>query len=232
MMKKKILIVDDDQKIRDLLCQFLEKNDYTTMKAKNVLEAFTLLSIYQFDLILLDIMMPGEMNGLDLAQKMRADQNNTPIIFLTAKDEVQDKITGLNAGGDDYMVKPFEPEELLARMETILRRVHQAHQVQSGVRHYFGDIVFDAMSCMLIDNQGNEISLSSTEQQLLKTLSLKPYYAFSREELASRSGFIVNTRTIDVQITRLRKKLNDHVHMPKYIKTIRHVGYALYPDQL
>lgn len=223
--------MDDDNRICDLLSTFLERNDFSTLKAPNVIQARGYLNTQTIDLILLDIMMPGSQNGLDLTKQLRADKNNTPIIFLTAKDELQNRIDGLNAGADDYVLKPFEPTELLARIHTILRRTaSQFLKPDNDFLYSFGDAYFCMQTYRLLYNNKKEIGLTSTEQMLLKILSTRPYDAFSRKELATRSGFIVHERTIDVQITRLRRKLKDNMKHPKFIKTVRHIGYALYPD--
>jgi two-component system phosphate regulon response regulator OmpR len=230
-MKHTLLIVDDDSRICDLLCTFLERHNFSTLKAPNVIQARGYLNTHTIDLILLDIMMPGSENGLDLAKQLRRDKNNIPIIFLTARDELQNKIDGLNAGADDYVLKPFEPTELLARINTILRRAtHRLPKPNNDFFYSFGDAYFCMQTYRLLCHNKNEIGLTSTEQVLLKILSSRPYDAFSRKELATRSGFTVHERTIDVQITRLRRKLQDNMKYPKFIKTIRHIGYALYPD--
>jgi two-component system phosphate regulon response regulator OmpR len=198
-------------------------------KASNSLQARGYLNVQTFDLLILDIMMPGEEDGLMLAKNLRKT-SNIPIILLTAKDELNDRINGLNSGADDYIIKPFEPEELLARIHSLLRRVNAPSDEIKDMFLKFGNIKFDLKTSRLFDENDEEIFLSSTEQLLLKVLGQNPFKPLSREELAQRAGFIVNERTIDVQITRLRKKLEDDVSQPRYIKTIRHVGYALYPE--
>ncbi|MBP9753132.1 MAG: response regulator transcription factor [Proteobacteria bacterium] len=222
-----VLVVDDDNRIRDLLAAYLEKNNFIVTKAANSLQARGYLKAQSFDLLILDIMMPGEEDGLALAQNLRKT-SQVPIILLTAKDDLSDKVLGLNSGADDYIIKPFEPEELLARINSLLRRINLPIENDSLTSFKFGSITFDILSMRLFEEKGEEIFLSSTELLLLKVLCQNLGKALTREELATRGGFVVSERTIDVQITRLRKKIKDDVLKPKYIKTVRHVGYALY----
>jgi two-component system phosphate regulon response regulator OmpR len=228
-----ILVVDDDLRIRELLGLFLSNHDYKVKLAANAAEARACIAIQKFDLYIFDIMMPGKENGLDLAKNLHTQMGAPPIILLTAKDTLDDKVIGLEEGADDYIVKPFEPLELLARIKVLLRRSNASHKNDVAFpKMHFGDIVFDCQTARLWDANNQEIPLTSTEQILLKILAQNPFNSFSRHDLCNKAGFIVSQRTVDVQVTRLRKKLKDTLKQSKYIKTMRHVGYALYPDSI
>ncbi len=228
MLKGHLLVVDDDRRLRELLAQFLKDRDFKVSSAANAAEARALLATHSADLIILDIMMPGE-TGLQLTESLRKSNPTIPILFLTAKDTLDDKITGLDYGADDYMTKPFEPEELLARIRAILRRSQTEPKALETDEIHLGNYVFyphlGTMEC-----EGELVFLSSTEIILLKTLSQNPRQPFSREELAQRIGHRVSERSVDVQITRLRRKISDDSRQPKYIQTVRHIGYTLCPD--
>lgn len=228
-----ILVVDDDLRIRELLGLFLSKYHYKVTLAANAAEARACIATQSFDLYIFDIMMPGQEDGLDLARNLHTQPDTPPIILLTAKDTLDDKITGLEGGADDYMIKPFEPLELLARINVLLRRRAKVIPTSSEFKKlYFGTVMFDTQTARLWDEKNQEVPLTSTEQILLKILAQNPFNPFSRHDLCNKAGFTVGQRTIDVQVTRLRKKLNDTMKQSKYIKTIRHVGYALYPDTI
>lgn len=229
--KDRVLIVDDDRRLRELLVKFLKDNGFLVFAASNAAEARVHLATGNVDLIVLDIMMPGE-SGLELTKSLRAQQNFIPILLLTAKDSLDDRIDGLGSGSDDYLTKPFEPLELLARIRAILRRVRpiSSGQKEEGGLLKFGNLTFNVTQSKLED-QGDVVFLSSTELVLLKTLAQAPRQPFSRSDLAQRIGHRVSERSVDVQITRLRRKINDDPRQPKYIQTVRHVGYALCPDE-
>ena len=228
-----ILVVDDDLRIRELLGLFLSKHHYKVKLAANAAEARACIATQPFDLYIFDIMMPGQEDGLDLAKNLHTQPGAPPIILLTAKDTLEDKITGLEEGADDYLIKPFEPLELLARIKVLLRRSQNTMQPEIDFKKlYFGSVMFDTQTARLWDAENQEIPLTSTEQILLKILAQNPFNPFSRHDLCNKAGFTVGQRTIDVQVTRLRKKLSDTMKKNKYIKTIRHVGYALYPDTI
>ncbi len=223
-----ILVVDDDRRLRDLLTKFIKENHYRVISAASVPEARSQLAAQRVDLIVLDIMMPGE-SGIDLAASLRATGNGVPILFLTAKDTLDDRIHGLNTGGDDYLTKPFDPPELLARMRAILRRTQPSTSQPTSPDLKFGDLHFSLTDGAL--KKGEEgVLLSSTEVILLRTLAQSPGQPFSREDLAQRIGHRVTERAVDVQITRLRKKMGDDPRQPRFIQTIRHIGYALCPE--
>jgi two-component system phosphate regulon response regulator OmpR len=224
-----VLVVDDDQKIRELLGKFLADYGYRIQLAASAAQAKSALASLNVDIIILDIMMPQE-NGLELLKNIRKPSSlysRIPVILLTAQADMDEKINGLMSGADDYLTKPFEPKELVARIEVILRRVRQSkEQVKALLK--FGNIELDAEFGTLTCGD-DEIYLTSSELMLLRILAQHPKQAFSRADLAQRVGFIVSERSIDVQINRLRRKLNDVDG--KYIRTVRHVGYSLCPSE-
>ncbi len=228
-MSAHLLIVDDDDKIRSLVQHFLNEKGFDTKTACDASEAKDLLKIHTFDVIILDIMMPGE-DGLSLTKSLRHRGVMTPILCLSARVSLNEKVEGLDAGADDYLTKPFDIEELIARINALLRRSNN-HTVSPKKQHIFGGLTFDPQKKEL-KNGVDVIPLSSTEQYLLLTLSEKPMNAYSREELAQKSGFRISERSVDSQIKRLREKIGDNAKAPRFIKTIRHVGYALYPDNV
>ncbi len=230
MTSKTILIVDDDSRIRDMLARILFQNGYRVYSAASATEARHLLNLHSISLIVLDIMMPVESGYQFLSYIRRADSPyaNLPVIFLSAKSALDEKVTGLKVGADDYVAKPFEPEELLARIEAILRRMERrTNSLHKQEVLSLGNFTFDLSKGYLFHGK-EEIILSSSEAMLLKILAQRPHEPFTRDELAQRIGHQVSTRTVDVQIMRLRNKINDHP--PKYIKTMRHLGYALCPS--
>lgn len=223
-----ILVVDDDRRLRDLLTKFIKENGYRVIAGANAAEARSLMAAHQVDLIVLDVMMPGE-SGVEFADSLRTRGNDIPILFLTAKDTLEDRILGLETGGDDYLTKPFDPPELLARLRAIMRRTQAKAEAVSLSELVLGDLIFSLKDGVL-KGQAGVVALSSTEAILLKTLAQAPGQPFSREDLAQRIGHRVTERAVDVQITRLRKKLGEDTRSAKYIQTIRHIGYALCPD--
>ncbi|RZI46367.1 response regulator [Candidatus Finniella inopinata] len=219
-----LLVVDDDQRLRSLLVQFLTSNDLRVQAASNAAEARSYMASQSFDVLIIDIMMPGE-SGLELTQSLRKN-DETPILLLTARDQLHDKLSGFDSGADDYLTKPFEPAELLARIKVLLRRKQEKPIIPFV---FFGEYRFSIQTGQLRHNS-EIIHLTSTELILLKTLAQSPRQPFSREELAQRMGHRVSERTVDVQITRLRKKIGDDPRQPRTLQTIRHIGYALCPD--
>jgi two-component system, OmpR family, phosphate regulon response regulator OmpR len=219
-----ILVVDDDTRLRELLRRYLTENEFVVSAAADAAEARRLLAGITFDLIVMDVMMPGE-NGFSLTESVRR-QNGTPILLLTARGEVEDRITGLESGADDYLVKPFEPRELLLRISTILRRSAPAAAV-SRVR--FGDCVFDIERGELLRN-GALIRLTTIEESLLRTLALQAGRTVSRDELIRQSATDGGARTVDVQVTRLRRKIEPNPRAPRFLQTVRGRGYVLRPE--
>ncbi|MCX7337973.1 MAG: response regulator transcription factor [Alphaproteobacteria bacterium] len=224
--KPLLLVVDDDTKLRNLLVKFLSDNGFRVLAAANAAEARSNIACHRFDGIILDVMMPGE-TGTELIQSLRLTCA-MPILFLTARDQLEDKVTGLNLGADDYITKPFEPQELLARIRAIIRRFAPAPSV-SMERLRLNDYAFCVQTGRLTKDD-DLVYLTSTEQILLRTLAQSPNQPFSREDLAQRIGHKVSDRTVDVQITRLRKKIGDDPRQPQTIQTIRHIGYTLCPN--
>lgn len=222
-----LLVVDDDKRLRELISKYLKENGFIVSTSANAAEARVYLTQEKIDLIILDIMMPGE-TGIEFAQKLRASQSFLPIIMLTAKDQVLDRVEGLNNGADDYLTKPFEPIELLARIRANLRRVAPIAPPKAETLS-FGGYCFHVENGLL-RKDGEPVFLTSTELILLKTLAQMPRHPVSREELAQRMGHRVSERTVDVQITRLRRKIGDDPRQPRILQTVRHIGYALYPD--
>ncbi len=218
-----ILIVDDDIRIVKLLKQFLQRNGFLVSSAASTKEAFILMEDFIFDLIILDVMIP-EITGIEFAKKMKNKNEAPPIVMLTALSEPEDRIKGLEAGAKDYLTKPFEPKELLLRINNLLESRNSYNQNQQIVR--IGSLVYDLNTKNLTNNRDN-ISLSSTEQKLLELLIDAKNQILSRNELSQKMGDL-NPRSIDVQIVRLRNKLESDPKSPKYLKTIRNSGYALY----
>jgi two-component system phosphate regulon response regulator OmpR len=225
--KPHILVVDDDERLRQLLSQFLAENDFLVTTAVDAADARKKLEYLQYDLIVLDVMMPDE-DGLSLTKSLKAENILTPVLLLTALGEIESRIHGLEAGADDYLAKPFEPRELLLRMNAILRRVAAKPLVQNEIIR-FGKWSLDLERGELID--GNDrLPLTQVEHTLLKALSGKKGEVVSREELARICEMDAAERTIDVQVTRLRKKLEEDPKLPKYLQTVRGKGYVLWSD--
>lgn len=223
-----LLIVDDDERIRVLLQKYLIKNGFLVSVAKDAGQARRILDGLVFDLIIMDVMMPGE-DGVSLTQYLR-EKENTPILLLTAKGETVDRIKGLEAGADDYLVKPFEPKELLLRLSAILRRAPVAEHISGEPRvMHLGEVSYDADRGELW--KGDErIRLTATESQLMRIFSNNRSAPLSRTKLVEqlgRSGGQAQERAIDVQITRLRRKIEVDPKQPRYLQTVRGAGYML-----
>ncbi len=219
-----ILVVDDDDRIRALLKRYLAEHGYLASVAANGEEAKRLLGGVDFDLLILDVMMPG-MSGFDLTEKVRA-ASNVPILLLTARGLPQDRIEGLERGADDYLSKPFEPRELLLRVASLLRRTGPVNRQRQTFN--FGECTFAPGRGEL--RRGDElIKLTSGELALLRVLAQKPGEAISRAALAEQTSAAME-RSIDVQVTRIRKKIEIEPRAPIYLQTVRGVGYALMPD--
>ncbi|MDR3224658.1 MAG: response regulator transcription factor [Holosporales bacterium] len=220
-----ILIVDDDARLLFLIASVLKTHSYEVVGAKSASEAKNLLLNGNFDIVIVDWMMPNE-TGIDFIKSIRNSAtyiSNIPVIMLTAVDNIDSKIVGFESGVDDYVVKPFETRELVVRIKALLNRT-QKESVDEIIK--FEDCEFSQKTDELTMN-GELIYLSTTELILLKTLCSKPNQPFSRAELAKKLSFQVSDRTIDVQITRLRKKIGDNSKNPRIIKTVRYIGYAL-----
>jgi two-component system phosphate regulon response regulator OmpR len=225
-----ILVVDDDTRLRELLRRYLTDNGFTVSVARDAAEARRLLAGLAFDLMVVDVMMPGE-NGFAFTASLR-ETSTVPILLLTARGETEDRIEGLEAGADDYLVKPFEPRELLLRISTILRRVSQPAEAEpepntGTVR--LGLCVFDLERGELT-RDGEPVRLTSQEESLLRALAQNAGGTLSRETLIRESRVGSNERAVDVQVTRLRRKIETNPRMPRYLQTVRGEGYVLRPD--
>lgn len=226
-----LLIVDDDERIRLLLQKFLIRNGFLVSAARDAGHARRILTGLDFDLIVLDVMMPGE-DGISLTRDLR-QTSRTPILLLTAKGETEDRIAGLEAGADDYLVKPFEPKELLLRINAILRRMPETPEDQSMPKVLsLGPLRYDIERAELWQGE-EQVRLTATEGQLMRIFAARPGEAVSRSQLVEelgRDGGQSQERAVDVQITRLRRKLEADPKQPRYLQTVRGAGYMLAPD--
>jgi two-component system phosphate regulon response regulator OmpR len=225
LAKPHLLVVDDDKRLRELLQQYLRDNGFAVTVATDAVDARGKLALFLFDLMVLDVMMPSE-TGIEFARSLQS--KSPPILFLTAMAETEDRIAGLEVGGDDYLVKPFDPRELVLRIQAILKRTTKHTKPNTHI--YFGDYQFDFTQGRLEKN-GQQFTLTTGETQLLKTLAENVGLAVTRETLASALGAGNNERSVDVQITRLRKKIEPDNSKPLYIQTVRGSGYILYANR-
>ena len=221
--RKHILVVDDDDRIRNLLKDYLNDNNFLTSSAKDSNEALEKISVFEFDLIVLDVMMPGK-SGFELTKEIKKD-NDIPVILLTAKGEVENRIKGLEYGADDYLGKPFEPKELLLRINNIIKKKQKA---DINKIYKLGSASID-LSKLKINFNNNIYKVNSKEKNVLIEMLGNPGKTFSREEMIKISG-INNERSIDVMITRLRQKIENDPKNPKYLQTIRGTGYVIWID--
>ena len=224
--KLNILVVDDDTRLRELLRKYLSDQGYVVATAADAAEARAKLAALAVDLVVLDVMMPGE-DGLSLTRWLHG-QDGPPVLLLTAMGEVDDRIRGLECGADDYLAKPFEPRELLLRIASILRRQSKP-DAEAPARLELGAFVWDVARAEL-SQAGEAVRLTTAETQLLTILAEAAGEAVSRDDLAARTGAALNPRAVDVQVTRLRKKLEDDPRNPRYLQTVRGQGYLLRPD--
>ena len=219
--KTHILIVDDDNRIRDLLKDYLSENNYIVSTAENADQAKIKLEYLKFDIIILDVMMPGQ-SGFDLTKEIKK-KIKVPIILLTAKGEVENRIKGLEIGADDYLGKPFEPKELLLRIKNIIKNTYK---IDLESKYLIGKAQID-LNKMTIDFKNKIKKINNSEKKILIEMISNPGKTFSREEIGKLSG-ISQERSIDVMITRLRQKLEINPKNPKYLQTIRGSGYVLW----
>ena len=218
-----LLVVDDDARLRELLRRYLSDSGFRVTAAADASEARSNLASFAFDLVVLDVMMPGE-SGLELTRALRAD-GRIPVLLLTAMAEPEDRINGLEQGADDYLSKPFEPRELVLRVRNLLQRRPATDVASKDIR--FGGCRFDVVRGELYRG-GDLVHLTAAEAGLLSMLAQKAGQAVSREELSiSLSG---NLRNVDVQMTRLRRKIERDPRFPRYLQTVRGTGYILRPD--
>lgn len=227
---KQILVVDDDQVIRELLAEYLTKAGFSVIAAEDGVEMAKQLQSNQPDMIILDIMMPGD-DGFVLCQRVR-QTSNVPIIMLTANSDEVDRVLGLEIGADDYMAKPFSPRELLARIKALLRRSGFIKQEIKAVKPRFikfADWKLDTLQHSLLNNVGQPLSLTGADYQLLMLFLENPNQAISRDQICQalhgRDAF-ANERGIDVHLSRLRQSLGDDAKQPQIIKTVRGAGYV------
>jgi two-component system phosphate regulon response regulator OmpR len=218
-----LLVIDDDDRIRSLLKKFLSAQGYRVSAAGDAAQARALMGSLDFDLLILDVMMPGE-SGLDLTAAIRA-KSRLPILLLTARGLPEDRIDGLRRGADDYLAKPFEPEELLLRVDNILRRAEPSAAAGPVT---FGACRFDPARGELTRN-GDVVRLTSAEAALLAALAARPGKAIPRADLAG-GAFAGQERSVDVQVTRLRRKIEDDPRQPVHLQTVRGAGYKLVAD--
>jgi two-component system phosphate regulon response regulator OmpR len=231
-----ILVVDDDRRIRDLTARFLSEQGFNVVTANDAADARDKMKSLAFDLLVLDIMMPGE-NGLELTQSLRAE-SEVPILLLTARSETEDRIAGLETGADDYLTKPFEPKELVLRIQSILKRARTGPRAAPQRRVIkFGEFMFELDRRRLF--RGEEpVYLTEAETDLLAELCNRAGEVVSRDELTSSASEdeeaaapeSAGSRQVDVQVTRLRRKIEADPRFPRYLQTVRGRGYLLQPD--
>ncbi|MDE0590891.1 response regulator [Halocynthiibacter sp. C4] len=226
-----LLIVDDDERIRGLLQKFLIRNGFWVTSARDAEHARRILSGLEFDMIVLDVMMPGE-DGVALTKSLR-ETLATPILLLTAKGDTEDRIKGLEAGADDYLAKPFEPKELLLRINAILRRMPDATNRADGPKFVnLGSLRYDVERSELLNGE-TVIRLTSTESALMRIFAANLGEALSRSRLVEdlgRDKGQAQERAVDVQITRLRRKIEEDPKQPRFLQTVRGEGYLLSSD--
>ncbi|MGE0108300.1 MAG: response regulator [Bdellovibrionales bacterium] len=229
--KPHILVVDDDDRLRKLLGLFLREQNFIVSTAENANDARGKLAALSYDILVLDVMMPGE-TGIELARDLRQKSGplqRMPILLLTARSEVNERIEGLESGADDYLTKPFEPRELLLRLHAILRRVRKETQDEIPPLK-LGRWLYNVERGELIS--GDEVQrLTDMEDGLMRVLAAQPGEIVSREYLVEQSKDEVNDRTIDVQVTRLRRKIEEDPRNPRYLITVRGQGYRLMPEE-
>lgn len=216
-----ILVVDDDTRIRTLLSRYLRENGYRASTAGDAAAARALLATIQFDMLVLDIMMPGE-SGVALTRRLRRN-SDIPVLLLTARSDASDRIEGLEAGADDYLPKPFEPKELVLRIGTILRRVSAGARASGGIP--VGPFLFHP-DRQALERESEIVKLTSVEAALLRLLAANPGVVISRTDLCARTSLGAE-RSVDVQITRLRRKIESDPKAPALLQTVRGVGYVL-----
>ncbi len=221
-----ILVVDDDARLRALLRQYLGEQGFFVSTAANTVEAEEVLRVFAVDGIVLDVMMPGE-TGVAYAARLTTRTDTPPVLLLTARGEADDRIAGLEAGAADYLAKPFVPKELLLRLKNLVARRAVAAPGNPSVR--FGDYHFEPAMGRLT-KAGEPIYLTSSECDCLRVLADSAGTPVSRDSMAKALGDVNNERSVDVQINRLRKKIEPQPGKPLYLQTIRHAGYVLYAD--
>lgn len=227
------LVVDDDVRLRELLEAYLEQEGFIVTTAENSFQAQEIIKQIRFDLFILDVMMPGQ-TGYDLCSFIRKE-SEIPILFLTAKAEIEDKLQGFEVGGDDYLPKPFEPRELIARIQSLLKREKRKNNLLEKNKKeeidnvIFGSFVFHLKNDVLYQ-EGLQVFLTETEKKLLKVFLHNAFCPQSRENLAALFSGTISPRSIDVQVARLRRKIEKNPKRPRYLQTSRHKGYVFIPE--
>ena len=220
-----ILVIDDDQRLRALLKKFLENNGFRVSDAEDTNQAKIIMKSIIFDLLVIDVMMPGQ-NGLDFLKEIRI-KNNIPTLMLTAMSSPENRLDGLEIGADDYMTKPFEPRELLLRIQNILKRVIPPIKKNStNGQIKFGPFLFNYNNLNLYKN-GKSVHLTTSEQKLLNCFAKAPNKALSRDNINNLLGGNIETRSIDVSVVRIRRKIEEDQRYPIYLQTVRGVGWML-----
>ncbi len=224
-----ILVVDDDDRIRDLVARYLREHDFFVNTAENATQAKDILKIAEYDALVVDVMMPGQ-TGMEFTKELREEgvfgKRDVPVLLLTAMGEVDDKIQGLTSGADDYLTKPFDPRELVLRLQAILRRRPKADVQDYKLR--MGDWIFDPEHNELIDDKNDlSVKLTDGEANLLKALGQQAGEVMERDALSEACGLDADKRTVDVQVTRLRRKLEIDSNNPRFLQTVRGKGYVL-----
>jgi DNA-binding response OmpR family regulator len=227
--RRSVLVVDDEPTIAEVVARYLERAGYRTTTAGDGVEALRLAAEHQPDLVVLDLMLP-QLDGLEVLQRLHADrEQRTPVIVLTAKGEHDDRLTGLRRGADDYIVKPFSPSELVARVDAVLRRVHPP--VEDAAPLEFDGLRIDGRA-RRVSRDGEEVQLSQREFDLLHFLASHPGQAFSRDQLMDRvwdATLYSDTSTVTVHVRRLRAKIEPDPEQPRFIQTVWGVGYRFQP---
>ena len=231
--KAVILVVDDEREVRDVLEEYLLAHGYAAIGAESAAAAKAIAAAQPLDLALVDIHMPGE-DGLSLARHLRERYATIAIVMLTSAGTIVDRIVGLEMGADDYVPKPFDPRELLARVKSVLRRTSAAGRAELGAeRVRFGRCVLDVAAHRLTDENGVEVSMSPMEYDLLRALAEHPNRALSRERILNlnrQTDWDPFDRSVDLRVMRLRKKIEPDPEHPRFIRTIRNEGYIFVPD--
>ncbi|MGH1403379.1 MAG: response regulator [Alphaproteobacteria bacterium] len=221
--KEHILVVDDDRRIRSLVSRYLHEHGFIALTAQDAEDAQDMMLRFDFDALVVDVMMPGQ-SGMEFTSALRDSGNLIPVLLLTALGEVEDRVDGLEAGADDYLPKPFEPKELVLRLRAILRRVRK--ETVKSKSYIIGkwrfDSQYDEITC-----EDDVVSLTMVEANLLRALIESSGEVVTRAELANRCGIDTGERTIDVQMTRLRRKVEENTKSPRYLQTVRGKGYLL-----
>ena len=226
-----VLVIDDDERIRTLVSRYLSEHDFVVITAGDPAEARKIMAAFEFDALIVDVMMPRE-SGLEFTQSLRtsgAAYAGIPVLLLTALGEAQDRIAGLETGADDYLPKPFEPRELILRLNAIMRRGGGKGGKAAVGSVHIGPWVFDPAYDEL-QGAGGPVRLTTVEGNLIRALASKPGEVIAREELAALCGLDAGERTIDVQVTRLRRKIEADSKAPRYLQTVRGKGYLLRVD--